>query len=101
MVKHIILWNLKDELEGAKKEEVKLGIKNALESLQGKVPGLVEIQVETNPLPSSNCDVMLYSVLESEEALKGYAVHPDHVEAANTFVRPFTKTRTCMDFEVK
>ncbi|MBE5782028.1 MAG: Dabb family protein [Clostridiales bacterium] len=99
MVKHIILWQLKDELTAEEKIEVKKGIKEALEALQGQVPGLVEIKVQTEGLASSNADVMLYSVMESEEALKGYAVHPAHVAAANGKVRPFTKTRLCLDFE--
>ncbi len=98
MVKHIILWKLKDECNT---NEVKNGIKNALEGLLGVVPGLLEIKVQTECLSTSNVDVMLYSVLESEEALKGYAVHPAHVAAADNFVRPFTETRSCIDFEVK
>ena len=100
MVKHIILWQLKDELSDIEKASVKLGIKDSLESLLGKIPGLLEIKVETDGLASSNADVMLYSVFESEEALKQYAVHPLHVAAADGKVRPFTKTRLCLDFEV-
>jgi len=42
--------------------------------------------------------VMLDSTLESEEALKGYAVHPAHVKVANEKVRPFTQTRLCLDY---
>lgn len=98
MVKHIILWKLKDEFNT---DEVKSGIKNSLEGLLGVVPGLLEIKVETESLPSSNVDVMLYSVLESEDALSGYAVHPEHVRVANTFVRPYTETRACFDYQVK
>ena len=94
MVKHIILWKLKEEYNN---DEVKKGIKEGLESLKGVIPGLVEISVETKPLPSSNADVMLYSVFESEDALKGYSVHPAHVEVANTKVRPFTAERSCFD----
>ncbi len=99
MVKHIILWQLRDELTNDEKVSVKAGIKEGLESLQGKIDGLVEIKVETEGLPSSNADVMLYSVFESEDALKGYAVHPAHVEVADTKVRPYTKTRLCLDFK--
>ena len=95
MVKHIILWKLNGEFNN---DEVKLGIKNNLEGLLGKIDGLLEIKVETETLDSSNVDVMLYSVFESEEALKGYAVHPEHVKVADTFVRPFTETRSCIDF---
>ncbi|MBQ1850146.1 MAG: Dabb family protein [Lachnospiraceae bacterium] len=100
MVKHVILWVLKDEFDAAKKAEIKQGIKEGLEGLKGKIPGLLEIQVNVNPLASSNCDVMLDSLFESEEALKGYAVHPEHVAVANGKVRPFTASRTCMDYEV-
>ena len=99
MVKHIILWQLKDELTENEKLDVKKGIKEGLESLQGQVPGLVEIKVQTEGLASSTADVMLYSVMESPEALKGYAAHPAHVAVANSKVRPFTKTRLCLDFE--
>lgn len=97
MVKHIILWKLKEEHNNL---TVKQGIKDGLEGLMGKIDGLLEIRVETNGLASSNADVMLYSVFENEEALKGYAVHPNHVYVADTFVRPFTETRMCLDFEV-
>lgn len=100
MVKHVILWQLKDELTQSEKAEVKAGIKTGLEALQGKIPGLVEIKVEASPLTSSNADVMLDATLENEEALKGYAVHPEHVAVADAKVRPYTKTRICMDFEV-
>ena len=99
MVKHIILWQLKDELTNEEKVSVKKGIKEGLESLMGKIEGLKEIKVETEGLASSNADVMLYSLFEDESSLKGYAVHPAHVEVANTKVRPFTKTRLCLDFE--
>ncbi len=100
MVKHVILWQLKDELSDSERAEVKAGIKAGLESLQGKIPGLADIKVETDPLASSNADVMLDSLFEDEEALKGYAVHPEHVAVADGRVRPYTKTRICMDFKV-
>ena len=99
MVKHVILWKLKEEYSGAEAQAVKEGIKNGLEGLAGKIPGLLEIKVNTEPLASSNCDVMLDSSFTDEEALKGYAVHPAHVEVADTKVRPFTASRTCMDYE--
>lgn len=98
MIKHIILWNLKEDIEDTVK--VKKGIKENLESLVGKIPGLVKLEIITEGLPSSNADVMLYSEFESAEALKGYAVHPDHVAAADGFVRPYTASRVCMDYEI-
>ena len=100
MVKHIILWQLKDELSVEEKQEVKKGIKEGLEGLAGKIPGLVEIKVQTEGLASSNAEVMLDSTFEDEASLKGYAVHPEHVAVADGKVRPYTKTRMCLDFEV-
>ncbi len=97
MVKHIILWKLKDEHNN---ETVKQGIKTGLEGLMGVIPGLVEISVQIEKLPSSTVDVMLYSVFESAEALAGYSKHPEHVRVADTFVRPYTAVRSCIDFEV-
>ena len=98
MVKHIILWQLKDEYTEEQKTEIKAGIKAGLESLAGKIPGLVEIKVQVDRLPSSTAEVMLDSTFESEETLKGYSVHPEHVKVADEKVRPFTKTRSCLDF---
>lgn len=100
MVKHIILWQLKDEFTAEEKAHIKAGIKEGLEGLAGTIPGLLEIKVQVEGLGSSNAEVMLDSSFADEESLKGYAVHPAHVEVADTKVRPYTKTRLCMDFEV-
>ena len=99
MVKHIILWKLKDEYSACEKEAIKTGIKESLEGLKGKIPGLLDIKVQKECLGSSNVDVMLDSAFESEDALKAYSVHPEHVEVANTKVRPYTEIRSCIDYE--
>lgn len=101
MVKHIILWTLRSELSEDEKNSVKAGIKAGLESLKGVVPGLVDVYVIIDGrLASSNADVMLDCTLESEEALKAYAVHPAHVAVADSKVRPYTAVRSCLDFEI-
>ena len=100
MVKHVIVWTLKDEYSAEEKESIKKVIKEGLEGLKGKVPGIVEIKVEINGLASSNADLMLDSTFENEEALKGYFVHPEHVKVATEKVRPFTAIRSCFDYEV-
>ena len=101
MVKHIILWKLRSELSAEEKQARALEIKRGLEGLQGVVPGLLAISVQaTGRLASSNADIMLDSTLESEDALKGYAVHPAHLAVANGLVRPYTEVRMCLDYEV-
>jgi hypothetical protein len=101
MIKHIILWKLRSDLNETQKHEAALAIKHGLESLKGQIPGLIDIHVQaTGRLETSNADIMLDSTLESFEALKGYAVHPAHVAVANGIVRPNTEQRTCLDYEV-
>ena len=98
MVKHIIIWTLREELSAEEKAAAKTGIKEGLEGLAGKIPGLTEIKVQIDGLESSNADVLLDSSFETEDALKGYAVHPEHVAVANEKVRPFTSVRSCFDY---
>lgn len=100
MVKHVILWTLKDEFSAEEKEKIKAEIKAGLEGLQGQIPGMIDIKVNTSRLDSSNADLMLDSSFEDEQALKNYAVHPAHVAVADSKVRPFTASRVCLDFEV-
>ena len=99
MVKHVIVWTLKAEYSDAEKAQIKKDIKEGLEGLKDKVPGIVEIKVYTDGLASSNADLILDSSFTDEAALAGYAVHPAHVEVANTKVRPFAQIRLCLDFE--
>ena len=99
MVKHVILWTLKEEYSEDEKKEIKKGIKEGLEGLMGQIPGMIDIKVNIEPLDSSNCDLMLDSSFEDEASLKGYAVHPAHVAVANGKVRPFTASRVCLDYE--
>ena len=101
MVKHIIVWTLKDEYSEADKAEIKMGIKEGLEGLKGQIPGLIDIKVITEGLESSNADLMLDSVFENEEALKGYSGNPAHVAVATGKVRPFVQVRSCFDYEVE
>ena len=97
MVRHVILWKLKDMPE-AEKTAVKAGIKAGLEGLAGQIPGLLEVHVYTDALPSSaNADLMLDTTFTDEAALKGY---PAHVAVADGKVRPYTAVRTCLDFTV-
>ena len=100
MVKHIILWTLK-EMSDSEKESVKKGIKEGLEGLKGQIPGLVDIKVIADGrLESSTADLMLDSSFESFEALKAYSKNPAHVAVADSKVRPYTASRACLDFEV-
>ena len=98
MVKHVILWTLKDELSEEEKIKVKKEIKEGLEGLKGVIPEIVDVRVITEGLSTSNTDLMLDSTFQTAEDLAVYAAHPAHLEVANGKVRPFTKLRSCLDF---
>ncbi|MBH1939541.1 Dabb family protein [Mobilitalea sibirica] len=99
MIRHIVAWNYAEgftEEENRKNAEV---IKRELEELKDKIPGIISIKVYLQQLSSSDSDLVLDSLFESEEALKAYQIHPEHVRVGTTFVRPATCNRKCIDFE--
>jgi hypothetical protein len=100
MVKHIVLWRLKDFAEGADKASNAGHIKVGLEGLRGRIPGLVAIEVGVNFEPSPAAfDVALYSVFESREALAAYQAHPEHAKVAD-FILRVRSERVVADYEV-
>lgn len=97
MIKHIILWKLKESMTDDEKALARAEAKRRLEALNGKIDGLIDLKVVTDRLPSSNADMMLDSTFETEAALAGYQTNPLHVEAA-TYVRSVVEARLCLDF---
>ena len=98
MIKHMIIWKLKDEITDKKK--VALNIKNALEGLEGKIDGLIKMSILTDKLESSSGDIMMDSLFIDQKALKEYQSNPLHLEIANGLVRPNVQTRLSFDFDV-
>jgi len=98
MVKHVIIWSLKEDI--ADKAGLISEIKEKLEALVGKIEGLLEMKIITNGLPSSKGDLMLDSTFVDEAALKYYASHPEHVAIADGLVRPNVASRAAYDYEI-
>ena len=92
MVKHIVLYTLKEGVE--KKEAVKL-IESVLVPLVGKISGLCHLEVKQ---AFNGMDYALYSEFDSREALEAYAVHPLHLEAKEHF-HHLLATRVAADYE--
>ena len=78
MIKHIVMWNLRGDTPAEKRDCI-AQLQRSFESLRGRIPGLLhlEIGVDSSRIDYA-CDVVLYSEFESQEALDGYAVHPEH-----------------------
>lgn len=98
MVKHMILWKMKDSLTAEEKEVLKPQIKQGLEGLVGVIPGLTSATVYIEGISSSTADMMLDSTCESKEALNVYKTHPAHLAVAEGLVRPNTQIRLCLDY---
>lgn len=93
MVKHIVIYNLK---EGVEKDSAVELIRSVLEPLVGKIPGLLHMEIRR---AYNGLDYALYSEFESREALTGYAEHPLHLEAKQHFFH-LLDSRYCTDYEV-
>ena len=96
MVTHIVMWNLKDEAEGGSKEQNAAVIKERLEALVGRIPGLLSLKVNRGIMPGGY-DLCLLGQYESLEALKGYRDHPLHKEVQQ-FVHKVITDRVSCDF---
>ena len=98
MVHHIVMWKFKPKIKEEDKPDIKAAMKENLDSLTGKVPGLLTLAFVEVPLASSTHDIALVSTLEKAEDIAVYSNHPDHVKVANTYVRPFVTERACLDY---
>ena len=94
MVKHIVIYTLK---EGVNKAEAVEIIRSVLEPLVGVIPGLTHMEIRA--AYQGGMDYALYSEFESREALANYANHPAHLAAKEHFWN-FLDSRVCADYEV-
>jgi len=79
MIKHIVMWKVRGDDEAARARNVEL-VKREFESLRGRVPGLLHLEVGVDESGIDYaCDVVLYSEFASREALAAYAEHPEHL----------------------
>lgn len=97
MVKHMIIWKLK---EGIDQPATKAAIKAELEGLVGKIDGLLAMKIEIDGFPCSAGDLLMDSTFESKEALEAYQKHPAHQAVANGMVRPNVEARLSFDYEI-
>ena len=93
MVKHIVLFNVK---EGENPAEVAAIAASVLEPLAGKIEGLRHVEVRKT---YAGMDFALYCELDSREAMAAYAVHPLHEEAKTHFFH-LLSTRVAADYEI-
>ena len=97
MVRHIIMWDFAKGFTKEQNMENAAKMKEELESLTHCIDEVIELKVSFASLPSSNADIILNSLFESEEALAAYQIHPEH-QRVRAYVHTVTENRRCMDY---
>jgi hypothetical protein len=100
MVKHIVFWKLQESAEGRSARQNAQEMKTRLETLNGRIPGLIKLEVGIDfGRTESSMDVALYSEFVDRDALTRYQEHPEHLAVAD-FVGKVRRSRTVVDYEV-
>lgn len=91
MVKHIVVWQMKEDVTAEQKQEMK----RKLDALISRIPRLLKIEAGIG----FNGETMsLYSEFVSKEALEVYQAHPAH-QAVLGFVKKLVASRVICDYE--
>jgi quinol monooxygenase YgiN len=100
MLKHIVMWKLKDQAEGTDRAANAAEMKRRLDACANIVPGILKFEVTiAQPGLEATYDVVLYSEFADKAALEAYAKHPTH-QAVVPFIGAIREARQCMDYEV-
>jgi hypothetical protein len=101
MIRHVVMWKIKDEAFGKSKQEICLQIQKELEELLPKIPAIKELQVSFNhpDCPQDNYDVVLDTVFDSVADLSAYQQHPEHQKVAS-FIKQVVVGRACIDYTI-
>lgn len=91
---------MKETFSDEECRKVKKDIKEELFALKGAVPGLLEINAATDPLETSNADLLSDSLFEDKVALAVCAGHTAYVKVKDELVVSNVRLRVCMDYEV-
>jgi hypothetical protein len=98
MLKHIVMFKVKDSAEGADKEENVQRIKSKLEALPGTIEEIKFFEVGVNSINNGFAyDLVLCSEFDGKEELFRYQKHPEHVKVAE-FVHKVCENRVVVDY---
>ena len=98
MVKHIVLFKLKETLSQEEKWKVMNDFKAAIEALPAKIGFIRHIFVGLNANPAEKWAICMGSEFDTLADVGAYAVHPDHVAAAG-LLKEVKADRACVDYE--
>lgn len=100
MVRHIVMFKLKEFASQVEKENKMKEIKENLEALINKIDILRKIEVKFNCNPAETWDIILITELDNLNDVNTYANHPEHVAVAKGIIGPVKADRACVDYEL-
>ncbi len=99
MIKHVVMWRLRGTSADERREQAEK-VRSALEGLRGNIPGMTSLEVGIGVGGDEQLgDVVLITTHDDWAALKGYQVHPAHLEAARVIAAARIERRV-LDFDV-
>lgn len=100
MIRHIVMWKLKDQANGLSAAENGAKMQAMLEALAGRIEGLRNIAVSMDILGENPCcDILLCSDHDDAAALDHYQNHPEH-QACVAFIKGVVSSREAIDFKI-
>ena len=97
MIKHVVMFTINPEA-GLDKKSTQLKVKEKLESLRGKIPGMTSLQAGINQNPSADAfDVCLITEHLTWQDLQNYQDHPLH-QAVSSYIGSVKKGRAVAAF---
>ncbi len=100
MVKHIVMWKLKENYLGQSKNDIAKELKFLLENLKTKISEAIEIEVGINQISSEQSyDIVLYTEFKTFETMSIYQNHPEHLKVVD-YIRQVTIQRVAVDYTV-
>lgn len=101
MIRHLVMWKLKEFAEGYPKEENALLLKHRLESLTDHIAEIRRVEAGINVLNhgSGNYDVVLEMLFDNEDDLQKYHIHPKHVELGE-WIKNIRAERAAVDYKI-
>lgn len=101
MIRHIVMWKLKDGAEGATKEKNAQKLKLILEGLRTNIEEInaVEVGIQINPGDDEAQDVVLICDFETELDFQMYTRNAHHQKAVS-FIETVAEKRFFVDYKV-
>ena len=97
MIQHIVLFKLKEEIQGEAKAALIREIEHRFEALPDEIKELRSLSIRPNRNPAEEYDFALLAKLETKKDLHAYAEHPRHKALGAELLKPNVEKRACVD----